>query len=134
MNVTEVSVEMHPEELAAVLRDPALGAHLLAAAEPTVVRSARMLAPQRTGAGAASITGKIDRHAEGEVVVRVSWDRAHYYMGFQDGGTAFVPAVYFLRRAAADWGGPPAPSPGPRTTWSPRSHPGVRRTKHRRRS
>ena len=70
---------------------------LLDAGEP-VVRHARALAPKDTGEGAASI--REEAVLDGFVwTVRVSWDRAHFYMYFHDQGTKHIPARPFLEPA-----------------------------------
>lgn len=59
---------------------------------------ARGLAPKRTGAGAASISGEIvDTPTAFES--HVSWDAEHYYMYFQQFGTQFMGAHPFLSLA-----------------------------------
>lgn len=67
---------------------------LLAEADP-VITAAQAAAPKRTGEGAESIHGEIDREG-GELAIRVSWDRAHYYMVFHEVGTRYLPARPFL--------------------------------------
>lgn len=87
--------------------------------EPTIIRwlenvgeqiavGARALAPRETGQGAASIDWELTREPDGEMGVRVSWDRDHYYMWFHEAGTRGrqrngrgVSPRPFLRPAAA---------------------------------
>lgn len=98
----DVTVSLDMAAINAVLRDPGLGDVLLNAARPTLVATARSLAPRRTGAGAASIRAEATLMADGWEV-RVSWDDAHKYMRFQDKGTKYVPAKHFLEQAAATY-------------------------------
>jgi len=90
-------VVLHQTEIDALLRSPEMARALLEVAQP-VVRDARVGAPKRTGAGAASI------HAEdfldGNVqTARISWDRNHFYMYFHNQGTRVLPARTFLEDA-----------------------------------
>ena len=62
-------------------------------------------APHRTGSGAASI-GSESVFAHGEWEEHIAWDRAHYYMGFQDLGTRFDPALHFLEDTVARYAPP----------------------------
>ena len=55
-------------------------------------------APKRTGEGAGSIRREpvLDGFTQ---TVRISWDRAHYYMYFHDRGTEHLPARPFMEPA-----------------------------------
>ena len=59
-----------------------------------VAGRAAMAAPKATGEGARSI-----RPERVGAVVRVSWDRDHFYLGFHELGTSRSPARPFLRPA-----------------------------------
>jgi HK97 gp10 family phage protein len=64
-----------------------------------VTRTAALLAPKRTGAGARSIGHELV-HEGGGWTARVAWDRLHGYMRFPEGGTRYIQAQRFMRRAA----------------------------------
>jgi HK97 gp10 family phage protein len=64
-----------------------------------VARRAAVSAPRDSGEGAASIHPELFI-VQGAPQVRVSWDRDHFYMGFQELGTVNQPARPFLRPAA----------------------------------
>lgn len=64
-----------------------------------IAADATEMAPKRTGAGAASIRAEVVEDA-GRLTVRVSWDRDHFYMAFQELGTSQQSARPFLRPAA----------------------------------
>lgn len=61
-----------------------------------LVRLAQLLAPKLTGAGAASI----HEEEQDDGTWRVSWDREHAYMKFQELGTENHRAQPFLHPAA----------------------------------
>jgi HK97 gp10 family phage protein len=65
-----------------------------------VGRRAQALAPRRTGAGARSIHAEVITEGSHRFVA-VSWDRRHFYMGFQELGTANMRPHPFLRPAAS---------------------------------
>lgn len=67
---------------------------LLESAEPIVAR-AEAGAPKRSGEGAASIRSEPVLDGP-DWTVRISWDRAHFYMYFLDRGTERIPARPFL--------------------------------------
>lgn len=77
--------ELHSEQVAA---------GLIAESEP-LVTAAQSAAPKLTGAGAVSIHGEVIRGG-GELELRISWDRARYYMVFHEVGTRYLPARPFL--------------------------------------
>lgn len=64
-----------------------------------IARDAAANAPKDSGGGARSIRHEVDEDAEG-ALVRVSWDRDHFYMFFHEVGTSRLPARPFLRPAA----------------------------------
>lgn len=64
-----------------------------------VAEDAKATAPRDTGAGAESIHHEMGEDADG-AFVRVSWDRDHFYMLFQEVGTSTQSARPFLRTAA----------------------------------
>ena len=66
-----------------------------------VAEYAALLAPKRipSAGGAASIRAELVK-VEGVPEVHVSWDRAHFYMGFAELGTVHQRATPFLRPAA----------------------------------
>jgi HK97 gp10 family phage protein len=87
---------------AAAIRDWAGGAaaeEVLRDLGEKIVADAQRDAPKRTGAGAASIAYEIDHDSKG-AVVRVSWDKDHWYMIFAEVGTSKETARPFLRPAA----------------------------------
>lgn len=93
----EVRVVVHPEVIRQLESSPEMRRLVLAIAEP-VARDAARDAPKKTGAAAGSI------HAEAELVdgawtADVSWDRQHYYLGFHDLGSRFLPGTHFLELA-----------------------------------
>lgn len=85
-------------EIAALTRHPRVVDAVEYAGEAVASR-ARDLAPRASGAGAASIHAETVAH-DRDPVVRVSWDRDHFYMRFQEEGTENMPANPFLRPAA----------------------------------
>jgi HK97 gp10 family phage protein len=64
-----------------------------------IVSDAQRDAPKDTGEGAASIQYELGHDSRGSFV-RVSWDRKHFYMMFQELGTSQHTARPFLRPAA----------------------------------
>lgn len=100
-----VRVQLVPEGLVEVTRDPRVGRQLLEIAKRTVVPAARGLAPQRTGAGAASIDAVLKPAENGAWEVHISWARSSWYMRFQDTGTVHLKARRFMERAAEQYGG-----------------------------
>ena len=78
--------------------DPRLGRELLKDGWK-VAAAAVALAPKDTGRGAGSIHPELVRTPDGPEV-RVSWDRAHFYMGFAETGTMHQRPTPFLRPAA----------------------------------
>jgi HK97 gp10 family phage protein len=70
---------------------------LMESARP-IVGTAQALAPKATGAGAASIRSEPVLDGD-QWTVRISWDRAHFYMYFSDRGTVHLPARPFLEPA-----------------------------------
>lgn len=64
-----------------------------------VAKRAAAAAPRDSGDGAASIHPELFL-IDGEAHVRVSWDRAHFYMGFAEVGTEHQPPRPFLGPAA----------------------------------
>ncbi|MBM0257053.1 HK97-gp10 family putative phage morphogenesis protein [Micromonospora sp. 4G55] len=93
------NVRVHVDERA--IREIAASADvrdlLMESGEPIEV-AAKAGAPKRTGEGAASIR----REPVLDVAtwaVRISWDRAHYYLYFHDRGTERLPARPFLEPA-----------------------------------
>lgn len=71
-----------------------------------LVRRARMLAPRRTGAGAESVHGELSSTVDGVPEGRVSWDREHDYLRFQDYvGSRHGQARHFLEQAAQEVSG-----------------------------
>jgi HK97 gp10 family phage protein len=89
-------------ELAAIARQDYLRRALASYGGQTAA-AARGEAPRRTGAGANSIAAQTVLE-DGEWTARVSWDRAHYYMQFQNSGTRYLPAQHFLEHALARFG------------------------------
>jgi HK97 gp10 family phage protein len=86
--------------LAAVSRTPAVTKGVRQGAN-AVRRIARRGAPKRTGAGARSIA--VQRWYDkptGMVTFRVTWDRSHFYMIFNEDGSRTNRARHFLRQAA----------------------------------
>lgn len=90
----DVLIIPRPQAIEDLARDPDIRAGLLAAAAP-IVRGAAAAAPKQTGAGAASIRAEAVLDGP-EWTARVSWDREHYYMFFQERGTVNLPARPFL--------------------------------------
>jgi HK97 gp10 family phage protein len=87
-------VVINNREIERLAGSPAIRNELLNAVQP-IVAEARLRAPYRTGTGATSI------HAEavldtGVWEAHISWDRDHYYMSFQEGGTIYLPPRPFL--------------------------------------
>ena len=107
-----VRVVINPVGLAEVKRDPRLGRQMLEFARATIVPAARGLAPQRTGAGAASIDAVLKPGTDGEWEVHISWGRSSYYMRFQDTGTVHLRARRFMEQAAERYGGHAIPKEG----------------------
>jgi HK97 gp10 family phage protein len=97
VDVADVRVVVHPEGVRELLADPATERYLLDVGRQ-VANVARVQAPKRSGAGAASIHAESFRAADGWEV-RVSWDQEHYYMRFPDLGTRHLPARHFLENA-----------------------------------
>lgn len=92
-------VEWNEREIDRMLGDPVLRdrAEVIAGA---VADLARGMAPQRTGAGAASIRATDVMFGDTGWTVKVGADQLHAYMRFPDRGTRFIPAQRFLERAA----------------------------------
>lgn len=90
----DVRIVLNPRAIEDVASDPEVGRMLLERAEP-IVDAARSGAPRATGAGASSIHAEIAESVR-PIEVRVSWDREHYYMGFHEFGTIYLPARPFL--------------------------------------
>lgn len=65
-----------------------------------IAKRAAVLAPKRTGQGAASIHAELALEAWVGVHARVSWTRNHFYLRFHELGTSHQPAKPFLRPAA----------------------------------
>lgn len=87
-------VVLRQQEIDGLLRDQDIADLLLDVAAPAVAE-ARLRAPRRTGAGAASI--RAESVLDGDMqTVRISWDRDHFYMSFQDVGTRYLPPLHFL--------------------------------------
>jgi len=63
-----------------------------------IAGSARGEAPRRSGAGAGSIHDETVLEG-GAWTDRVSWDREHYYMGFQNSGAKHTTALHFIEHA-----------------------------------
>jgi HK97 gp10 family phage protein len=92
-----VTVKINRNAAKSYLRDPKLERELLADGWK-IADLAASLAPKDSGSGAASIRAEL---VKGDVPeVRVSWDRAHFYMGFIELGVLDRPAQPFLRAAA----------------------------------
>lgn len=89
------------DRAADVKDDPAVADELFAVGNRVAGRAAE-LAPKRTGAGARSIHAEVVGSRD-DPEVRVSWDRAHFYMEFAELGTQHEPAEAFLRRAANEF-------------------------------
>lgn len=93
----DVRVELHQAEIDALKHHPGIRQRLLAVGGDVATDAARN-APHRTGAGAASIHPEpVDE--PGEATVRVSWDRAHFYLFFHERGTQHLPEHPFLEPA-----------------------------------
>lgn len=71
---------------------------MLLDAGEAVADTARGLAPERTGAGGASIHPELETDDE-SAYVDVSWDAEHFYMGFAELGTEHQAPTPFLRPA-----------------------------------
>jgi HK97 gp10 family phage protein len=89
-----VTVKWTPPNLKA---DPAVPRELLDDGWLIANDAARM-APKDTTLGAKSIRAELVKGDDPEV--RISWDRDHFYMSFQEFGTEDRPAQPFLRPAA----------------------------------
>lgn len=89
---TEVVV--FQERIDRLLRDVSMREALLDATRPGV-HQAKLRAPKRTGAGAASIRAEAVLDG-GMWTARISWDREHYYMSFHELGTVHLPRRPFL--------------------------------------
>lgn len=104
--------EISPNLAAAISQNKEVAKQVRRAAA-AIRDEARRRAPKDTGAGARSIKVQrsFDRSSRG-VSYHVSWDKQHYYMGFQELGTVNRPARPFLRPAAdaIQRGGGTAPS------------------------
>ena len=103
--MSDVEVVVHEREVQRVLADPGYGATVLHQARQTVLATARSLAPKKSGAGAESMAASLRTDPDGSYVVRIAWDKTHYYMQFQDVGTVHVPALRFMEQAALQYGG-----------------------------
>lgn len=97
--MTTIRVVLHPEAIKQYGRSPGVHTLLGDIVGPAIAEDAAAMAPKRTGAGAASIHSELVEDASGPVV-RVSWDKAHFYMGFAELGTSRQSATPFLRPAA----------------------------------
>lgn len=90
-------VKLNQAAIDALAADPYVRERLVEGAKPVVV-AAQAGAPKRTGAGAASI-GAEAVFVDAGWAARISWDRAHFYMRFQEYGTKTIDARPFLRPA-----------------------------------
>lgn len=82
--------------VAALATDPAVLAQVGNVAD-RVADAIASAAPKRTGAAARSVHAEpAPNPADG---FRVSWDRGHYYMSFQNDGTAHQRALHFVDQA-----------------------------------
>lgn len=87
--------------IAALATDPAVLRAVGEIAEQVATRM-RVTAPRRTGRGAESIHAEpAPNPADG---FRVSWDRDHFYMSFNNGGTAHQHGRHFAEQAAESVG------------------------------
>lgn len=95
-----VRVDIDERAIADLLTDPQVVAAIGEVADRVAgVVAAR--APRRTGGGADSIHAEpADDPADG---FRVSWDRDHFYMSFQNDGTAHQRARHFVEDALAQF-------------------------------
>ena len=96
----DVRVEIYDHACPELLRRPDFRDELLDIAGGVASR-AEPRAPRRTGFGAASIHGEALMDPDGWIV-RVSWARDAYYMGFHELGTEFLRENPFLRPAAEE--------------------------------
>lgn len=90
-------VRVNRAELARVAALPGVGAALRDVGDQVAERAAAA-APKDSGEGARSIRAELSDD-RGLPVVRVSWDRAHFYMLFHEVGTSRKSARPFLRPA-----------------------------------
>lgn len=92
-----VRVDVDEAAVEAVVRSVDMRDLLLEVAQPIEERVVAG-APKDTGEGAASI--RREPVLDGpDWTVRISWDRAHFYMYFHDRGTRRLPARPFLEPA-----------------------------------
>lgn len=100
-----MTVQVDLRAVAALKSGLGMRSALLQAGQQVAVAAAQ-LAPKRTGpgggAGARSIRAELVT-VNGLPEVHVSWDRSHYYMGFQEFGTEHQRATPFLRPAAGQF-------------------------------
>jgi HK97 gp10 family phage protein len=92
-----VRVDVDEQAVHAVAASLDLRDLLMESARP-IVGSAQALAPKKTGAGAESIRSEPVLDGD-QWTVRISWDRAHFYLYFHDRGTVHLPARPFLEPA-----------------------------------
>jgi hypothetical protein len=94
-------VVLNRAAVAALARNPAVLRGVSEVAEHVATRM-RATAPRRTGRGAASIHSEpAPDPAEG---FRVSWDKDHFYLHFQNNGTPHLRAKHFAEDAARSVG------------------------------
>jgi HK97 gp10 family phage protein len=95
-----VRVQVDERAIADLLSDP----QVVAAIGEVADRAAGVIAaraPRRTGRGAASIHAEPDQDLPG--AFRVSWDRDHFYMSFQNDGTGHQRARHFVEDALSQF-------------------------------
>ncbi|MBM0275096.1 HK97-gp10 family putative phage morphogenesis protein [Micromonospora tarensis] len=92
-----VRVDVDQAAVDEVVRSVDMRDLLLDVADPIVGR-AQLGAPKASGEGAASIRSEPVLDGP-DWTVRISWDRAHFYMYFHDRGTERLPARPFLEPA-----------------------------------
>jgi HK97 gp10 family phage protein len=98
-----MTMKFNKRALRQVVREPAVADHLLEQGW-RIARDAAALAPvatQDSKGGAKSIRAEIASKPGEEPEVRISWDRAHFYMGFHEFGTEKQSPRPFLRPAAS---------------------------------
>lgn len=94
-------VVLHEAAIADLARDPAVLRAVGDVAEQVAQRM-RATAPRRTGRGAESI--RAEAAPDPRDGFRVSWDRGHFYMRFNNDGTAHQRARHFAEQAAESVG------------------------------
>ena len=91
-NVTDVRVTVYDTAIAAIARGPEVYDFVRKIVDGAA-EGMRGGAPVRTGAGRASIGGRVVMGADGWYGV-ASWDTRHYYMGIQNARQSFVEPAF----------------------------------------